>query len=348
MIKSWMGPAVMACAAIGANTAQACQCRNPDEAGFIHAKVERLPSNARGALFVTPWHSLRHLAQVDGTSAIYDGNPEKLGPSSFTISTDAAPGTLPVALSWPDTSRGVAKAAPRRAFRYANQADEAGARAVKPADIAPLLRAGTLVEISDAVNDERRLVRVGPVDGFRAGARYTIRYVGKAALGKFPGVVEHVIDAAPLNAAGARYSLALDGAPLARMLEAPTSMSCSGEQAALVQDFHYVIPASHLPYRDAILFFSESRPVKRAQLPFARVLYLPSSCTTTPYGRTAFDAGRDMIHAFCETATSPVTVRGWAGMLEVEDRLHPVDAVRIDLSMARRGACARLSRRVER
>ena len=79
---------LMALLALGAllwsEAALACSCVNHPRSGFIHADLERLPSNARGALFLVP---RRH----QGTVA----------PDSFTITSDRGDAPLPAQVTWP-------------------------------------------------------------------------------------------------------------------------------------------------------------------------------------------------------------------------------------------------------
>jgi hypothetical protein len=62
--------------------AWACSCSPLPETGFVHADLNRLPANARGALF---------LAKDD-----------KLKATAFYISSNAQAGPLKAELSWPD------------------------------------------------------------------------------------------------------------------------------------------------------------------------------------------------------------------------------------------------------
>jgi len=59
------------CALLTMGNTWACSCIQQYNGGFIHADLDRLPSNARGALFQLP-----------------ETNPSKLTPKSFTITTD--------------------------------------------------------------------------------------------------------------------------------------------------------------------------------------------------------------------------------------------------------------------
>jgi hypothetical protein len=72
------------CTLLWTNVGLACSCSNQPRAGFIHAELERLPVNARGALFLIPARA-----------------PVALTADLFTITSDRDPAPLPAELSWP-------------------------------------------------------------------------------------------------------------------------------------------------------------------------------------------------------------------------------------------------------
>lgn len=72
------------CALLTMQTATACSCEFQDDAGFIHAKLQRLPAHARGALFQLPY-----------------GSSIKLDAGAFTIVSDRQPQPLKAEISWP-------------------------------------------------------------------------------------------------------------------------------------------------------------------------------------------------------------------------------------------------------
>lgn len=88
------------CALLAMGNAWACSCMRQYNGGFIHADLDRLPSNARGALFQLP-----------------ETNPPKLTPNSFTITTDRRQARLTARLSWLDVA--TATGGPRRLVRVA-------------------------------------------------------------------------------------------------------------------------------------------------------------------------------------------------------------------------------------
>ena len=72
------------CTLLWTDVALGCSCANQPRSGFIHAELERLPANARGALFLIPAR-----------------DPVALTPDLFTITSDRDPAPLPAELSWP-------------------------------------------------------------------------------------------------------------------------------------------------------------------------------------------------------------------------------------------------------
>jgi hypothetical protein len=275
---------LMTFAAGFSNAALACSCMGIDDAGFVHTKAARLPSNAIGALFLPP-------SRVATTAA------------NFEIRSDAQPGLLPVVLSWPGLARG------------------------EDREAAP------------------KLMRVGPAGGFKPGARYTISYIGASGRWAYPESVQHLIDAAPLDTANVHYSLEI-GAPAGEkpLLLSTSSGACGDEQPALVQDFHYQLPLSHQPYQDAILFYSEIR--SGAAKRYSLTEYSPSLCGADDFASTAYGQGKDMVYAQCGDKPAPSSVRGWAGILEVEDRLHLTEPISVDLGPAVRAACVSIDKKL--
>lgn len=71
-------------ALLGSDAALACSCNHQPHSGFIHAELDRLPSNARGALFLLP-----------------PGYRGALGAEAFIITSDRDQAALPVQVTWP-------------------------------------------------------------------------------------------------------------------------------------------------------------------------------------------------------------------------------------------------------
>ncbi len=182
---------------------------------------------------------------------------------------------------------------------------------------------------------KRMLARVGPAGGFRPGARYTISYSGKADFWRFPTRTSFTIDAAALEVGP--YRLIAAGAPLRRLLQSDENGGgCYSQQAAVVAEFDYRLPEHYAPYRSAMIYVSESR---HANGTASLVAYSGSQCQPWALHTNTNRGGRDLVHTSCEQPGPPVTVRGRAGLLEVEDRLQVTNDLQIDFSRAAAGAC---------
>ena len=313
-------------------------------AGFIHANAAHLPSNARGALFLPPSRSRLAIAYSPDGVYIFGVAPPPPLPSDFTVTSDAEPGFLPVEIVALDLQRGADSVPAKRTFRFASK--EAQARFEKdPAPVAweAMFKSGALVDISDTIRSAG-LMRVGPVGGFKPGVRYTIAYMGERQAGwVYPARVEHTIDAAALRTDGARYRLALDGPAGRQMLKMPIDGPYSGFQAATVQNFHYVVPDSHKPYREALLYFSESCGAPAdvsGQCGYTNLHHRSDVCEPPSFGEAALGPGMELISAACGPNAGRADIRGWVGMLEVDDQLRPTEAVQVDFDNTNGGSCS--------
>jgi hypothetical protein len=344
MIRYWVGIAALLAGCCLPNLAMGRSCIAFETAGFIHAKATHLPSNARGALFLPPSALRPAIAYRPDGTYIYGIAPQPLQPSDFTITSDAHPGFLPLEIVALDLQRDADSAPAKRAFRFASkEAQTLFEKDPAPVDWDALLKSDKVVEISDTIR-AAGLLRVGPVGGFKAGAHYTITYTGKRDIGwVYPARVEYTIDAAALRTDGAKYRLALDGLAERQMLQMPLGSAYSGYQPATVQNFHYVLPDSHEPYRDSLLYFSEKRgePADAScSGGFTNLHHRSSECEMRRFGETARGPGVDLISAACGPNAGRATIRGWVGMLEVEDRLRSTEAVLVDFDNTNGGSCS--------
>lgn len=249
--------------------AWACSCLPLPEVGFVHGDLNRLPANARGALF---------LAKDD-----------KLKPTAFYISSNAQPGPLKAQLSW--------------------------------------------LDLGVKGKSQRYLARVAPVGGFKPGAHYTIRYMNSKERWRYPAQTDFFIDAEPFQLDGASPQLALDGAPARQLLQLATNSGmCSSQQPAVVQNFHYELPAAYQPYKSALYYRTDfgGDPVPP---------YFGALCGDRAFGTTAPGDTREIVYNNCETPKGRVSIQGWAALLEVEDRVRPTNVLNTDLSMAQGNSC---------
>jgi hypothetical protein len=337
MTKRSMSVLAMLAMGMWPHAVLACKCAYNEQAGFIHAQVGALPSNARGALFLPPPDVVGTLVWTEGNVHIYSGVPRMVTPSSFRITSDVDKGPLPVqvtGLALP----GSADAMPVRALRFVHAADHARyANGSPQIDWQALLRAGKLIDVSAEAKAARPLLRVGPAGGFKAGARYTISYLGRTENWRYPSRVEHAIDKAPVDVAGAAYALALDGQPRRGPLAGPGGDSCGGLSPAIVQDFHYLVPQSQQRYAKAMIYFSMFRAGATGR--FQELVYRSGNCHQPELGATARGNGADLVSVACVAAPGRVSIRGWAGLLEVEDSLRPTAVNVVDFAKAKGVSC---------
>ncbi|WP_332856466.1 hypothetical protein [Duganella sp. S19_KUP01_CR8] len=182
----------------------------------------------------------------------------------------------------------------------------------------------------------QRLLRIGPAGGFKPGARYTISYVGPAGKWAHPTTIDVAIDTQPLDMKSLQYTLAIDGAPERRLLQISDGRgSCVSRQPVVSQTFHYGLPPELQPYLNGVAYFSEVR----TKAGFTAITYHATACDITPFAQTAYSGGKDLIYANCEESHAAQSIRGWVGLLEVEDRLHLTKPVVVDLSKASGKAC---------
>ncbi len=319
--------------------AGACSCSPGAEIGFIHADVEHLPANARGALFLQSEGSLTLLHQADDHTFIYSGRQIAVTPASFSITSDNSRANLRVELSYPDILSD--QQAHHRHFRFKHDTDEAAfEKNPQRFNSDALIKAGKLTDISAEIRRFKRLVRVGPAGGFKAGQRYTIRYVGTdTAFWNHPAMVNHTIDAARVDTEAGRYALALDGGPRRQLVQTTSrGGSCSSQQAVAGQDFHYTIPETHKPYGAALLYFSQLAPAHgggQAKVLFNRT----SGCDRPAFGQTTRAGGHDYVTTDCTSPGGPIRIKGMAGFLEVDDKLEPTNTLAVDFSATAGTSC---------
>jgi hypothetical protein len=344
MTRYWVSIAALLAGCWLPNLAMGRSCIAMETAGFIHANATHLPSNARGALFLPPSQLRPAIAYRPDGTYIYGVAPPPLAPSDFAITSDAAPGFLPVEIVALDLQRGADSVPAKRVFRFASKEAQAHFEGdPAPVDWEGLFNSGAVVEISDTIRSAG-LLRVGPVGGFKAGVRYTIAYTGKRELGwVYPDLVEHTIDAAALQSDGARFRLVLDGLPERRMLEKAVHLGASSVDAATVQNFHYEVPERYRLYRDALLYFSESRGEPAgATSPggYTNLHHRTHSCERLGFGEAARGPGVELISAACGPSAGRAGIRGWVGMFEVEDRLRSTNAVQVNFDKSNGGSCS--------
>lgn len=195
----------------------------------------------------------------------------------------------------------------------------------------PLKAAITWPQLSERETN-RFLARVAPAAGFKPGAHYTIRYKGGSKAWRYPFQTDFFIDSEALDTAKANYQLVLDGPPTRQLLLQSThSGSCSSQQPAAVQEFHYTVPDDYAPYSDALFYYSDETPAAEP--------YFAALCENDSFGVTALGGNHDMVHSSCAAPKGKLAIKSWIGLLEVEDRVRPTNIIHTDLGAASGTAC---------
>ncbi|SDF69444.1 MULTISPECIES: hypothetical protein [unclassified Duganella] len=182
----------------------------------------------------------------------------------------------------------------------------------------------------------QQLVRVGPTEGFRPGARYIIRYVGKSGQWHYPTSVAFIVDANKIDVKSLSYQLKLDGPPNRRLLAmGDGGGSCASNQPVITQKFSYVVPEALRPYQQAMTYFSEVG----AKGKFRHRIFQPALCSSPTFGATAYGNEQDLIQVDCSAPGDLTAVRGQVAFLEIEDKLQATAPLRINLRRAEGQAC---------
>ena len=112
------------------------------------------------------------------------------------------------------------------------------------------------------------------------------------------------------------------------MISLPKQATCGEKTAAIVRELNYTVPPSLAPYRNAVLFFTQQRARfdKHGKEPaFANSRYDSYLCASRSPGHGELGALKDLAVAPCNRdgqKWEDTLVKGYVGMLEIEDALH--------------------------
>ena len=208
---------------------------------------------------------------------------------------------------------------------------------------------------------DRGTIRLEPAGGFVPKARYTFEYLPAHEAWRFPDRMSVTIDETVVDTAG-RYAIEPAPRPEVRMIVVPGSPACIEPAVAVAQPFSYRVPAGLAPYRTALEYGTAVHlPPRRGAdqqgprlrgWPFepasyhADILWHERGIIAAPY--TAAD---DAIVAACDQkplraqshaqshAQLQAQLRGTVAFPEVDDTVHRVAPVRIDLGRNVLGEC---------
>jgi hypothetical protein len=333
--------------------AQACSCERAqaDTSGFLHLDKEasiELPANALGVLYFKKQELKTRTTDKNGNEVLTEA-PPKLMAREFIIRDLTVNRTLKAKLTRLDIDMQLGDPSPSYFLI------RKGAMADEPAhvdDVRILADKHGLRDISAAVRDAAGLFRVAPVGGFIAGHTYSMTTERDGAVAGLDRA-EVVIGPRLVNSEPDKFALLTNGSATRELLTLAGSASCSMKRAAIVQQLRYTIPAQREPYRHLLATFTRQQffgaDLTRFRAPakvFVENDYRSEMCAAAPaFGASESGPGKDLVYASCPKmggAPDRRQVRGYAGMLELEDTLHETAIVDIAFDKATGPGCWRL------
>lgn len=200
-------------------------------------------------------------------------------------------------------------------------------------------------DVTADVKEAYGLFRVGPAGGFRSGHRYQFTYRPRGDAQQSLQAEVRVGPAITLPFAD-DYGLRLEGRLTPKMISLPEDARCGEKTASLVQELTYTLPPSLAPFRNGVLFFTQKRArfdEDGKELAFTNRRYDSSQCTLTPPGHGELGALKDLAVARCNRyglKWEDTLVKGYVGMLEIEDTLHETATYTIPLERSAKALCA--------
>jgi len=336
------GPAMAACN---------CPAAQPDSSGFLHLNKDgkiALPENALGVLFWKKSALKVHSTDKKGNQILLEV-PPKLKVKDFTIRDVTTGRSLKVMLKRLDPSRQLGEA---DTASYLLRKGAFGDDPIPREDMRTLAEKYGLRDISQAVVDSAGLFRVSPAGGFVAGHVYEFENVEEDD-DMDDDTAEVTVGPRIAIADSDKFTIQPQGEATRRLLPVATANSCSARYAAIVQPVQYSMPAQREPYRHLLSFFTlqqffgadltRTGAAPRAFVPYQ---YRSNVCTGAPdFGASETGADKDIIFTGCPklgAAPDKRLVRGFAGMLELEDALHETPVLDVRFDQASGPACWRL------
>ncbi len=330
----------------------ACDCATarPTSSGFLHLTREgkiALPENALGVLFWKKPELKTHSRDKKGNQILLEV-PPKLKAKDFTIRDVTANRNLKVMLKRLDPGNQLGDTDPT----YYLMRKGAFGDDTPREDMRILAEKYGLRDISNAVDDSSGLFRIAPAGGFVAGHVYEFENVEEDE-DMEDDTAEVAVGARVAIAETDKFALQPQGEATRKLLSVATASSCSARYAAIVQPVQYTMPAAREPYRHLLTFFTRQQffgadLVRTGAQPKAFLAYQYRSdvCSPAPtWGSSESGPDRDLIFTGCPKlgiAPDRRLVRGYAGMLELEDTLHETPVLDVQFEQATGPACWRL------
>lgn len=317
-------------------SASACSCTfdYPLPGTFLHLSGDgriTLPANALGVLYLKPAQLDVHSDDRNGT-VVLKSLPPKLDPAYFNVFDEQAGRAVEAVLTPVDIDAQLGR--PRSYYLFKEGVMPAGRARESGAALRAAVKKYGLRDVSAQVKSAVGLFRLAPAGGFIEGHRYSI----------LPGTVgmrgghqaATIVVGPPLRAGGTgKILLALARHPQAELLTVAAGSMCSAKAAVLVGRLEYRLPERHKQYQNLLMTFTFEQFLGRqlnnpARTPgrFMETTYRADTCSRGALlGTSAAGPGKELILAQCPKLgeqADPRLVRGYAGILEIDQALQPV------------------------
>ena len=202
-----------------------------------------------------------------------------------------------------------------------------------------------LRDISEEVDAAYGLYRIEAREGFKPGKQYDIEYHDGARRLKLALRMESL----PLSLnQPAPFAIHPQGPPGREILPmASNDGSCGRRIKVATQPLRLALPPSYERHASLLLYFMQQKLQQADQQhmaaagQFTPFHYWPALCTSIAYGGSFHGEGRELAIGDCQSP-APRQVKAFAGVLEVEDRLHETTLLPVSFPAAKPGQCPKV------
>lgn len=309
----------------------ACSCVGQINAGFIHASTKVLPANAKGVLFLSPFSPDIIHFEGPGEMIVRRHQPPQISANDFEIFSGESKEKIAATIQYLqpfDSSVNSENAI--YTFNTDKLEHDFLKKKSENVSIKRLIKQKLISKLNNA--DVDNLIRVSPINGFKVGQTYTVRYLGKASEWSAPSSIEVTIDNMEFDAQKSQPRLLAEGGvQLEALAQATRSGSCSSIQVSQVQRLSFPLDSQMEKYKEAITIFRKTNLARPSPYFMAPEIdfHSRSLCSRHEYGKTSSSDQHEMLVARCGIETQDVMVDALVGFLEVEDKLRATNSINV-------------------
>lgn len=368
-LSSWVRHCVAMPWLLSSGVAMACSCMQGITGQFLHAApgasgkpaVVTVPANARGILFFPNEYPDFLVRDQDGhvlvgppvaLSAkqfriIERGTGRKLTPVAVRLRVEKQMGVQPYIyyLASPEMQqcaeeKNASMPMCRRVKAMERNWDKAEPEG--PSDeVKRFAVQQGLREVSEEIDASYGLYRIEAREGFKPGKLYDISYRSTEHL--LRAVLRMGTTPLRINAPG-QFSVRTDGAPRRENLQMAQGGTCHRTTKLASQPLQLAWPPAYNAYSSLVMYYmrhtlhQEDRQQAAPPGRFFSFQYWPSLCTEIAHGSSFHGNGRELAVGDCK-APAAREVKAYAGILEVEDRLHETAPLSVTFPKAKPDEC---------